>query len=190
VRAIVTLDNHRLGAGEQIDVLGRILGVPVHRPGGDRGFEDVADFVAEKSLVIVDTVGMGQHDRRLAEQLARLRHGSRPLNTLLALPANLEHSAMQEIVDAYRQYDLRGCVLTKIDEAATLGAAMSVLIRSALPLCFVADGQRIPEDLHAAEPRRAWLIKQAIELMRARKFSVSNQYMSDSFYRNAGERLA
>jgi flagellar biosynthesis protein FlhF len=188
--AIVSLDNHRLGASEQIDVLGRILGVPVHRPSGDRGLEDVAKLVADKALVLVDTVGMGQHDRRLSEQLSRLRLGDRALNTLLALPANLEHAAMQEVVDAYRQYDLRGCVLTKIDEAATLGAAMSVVIRSGLPLCFLADGQQIPEDLHAAEPRRAWLIKHAIELMRARKVSVSNQYMSENFYRVAGERLA
>lgn len=188
--AIVTLDNHRIGAGEQIEIIGRLIGVPVLRPGGDQGIAELRELIRDKDLVLVDTVGMGQHDARLAEQLSRLRVEELGLATLLALPANIEHDAMQEILDAYGSYALLGCVLTKIDEAATLGSAFSVLIRSSLPLIYVSDGQRIPEDLHVAEPRRSWLIKRAIEMMRTRRFAVSERYMAENFCKVADERRA
>lgn len=186
--AIVTLDNHRIGASEQMQIVGRLIGVSVLRPGGDHGISEIIELIRDKDLVLIDTVGMGQHDTRLAEQLSRLRVEGVDPATLLALPANIEHDAMQEILDAYRAYALVGCVLTKIDETATLGGAFSVLIRAHLPLAYVSDGQRIPEDLHRAEPRRSWLIKRAIEMMRTRKYTVSERYMAENFHSAVDER--
>ncbi len=188
--AIVSLDNHRLGASEQIDSFGRIIGLPILRPTGDRGLEDIADALTGKALVLIDTTGIGQHDPRLRQQLARLRVNDRTVRKLLALPANLEHDAMQETATAYQASGLFGAVLTKVDEAATLGAAFSVILRSRIPLAYVADGQRIPEDIHAAEGRKAWLVKHAIELMRARETTVSERYMAENFYGVRNQRQA
>ena len=73
---------------------------------------------------------------------------------------------MQEIVDVFRTAQPAGCILTKTDEATSLGGALSVLIRSSLPLAYVANGQRVPEDLHLMHNRQSWLAKMAVELMR------------------------
>ena len=177
--AIVSLDNHRLGSSEQIDALARLLGVTVRRPVGDRGVDDLGAELGDTGLTLIDTVGLGQRDTRISEQLARLGEN---VCTLLVLPANLEHDAMQEMVDAYAGCRHAGIVLTKVDEAATLGAAMSVVLRTGIPLVWISDGQRVPEDLHAAASSQAWLVKHAVELMRKRRISVSERYMAESFY--------
>ena len=57
-----------------------------------------------------------------------------------------------------------------------------MLIRSQLPLAYLANGQRIPEDLYSAAGRKGWLIKRSLELMRARSFSVSDRYMADNYF--------
>lgn len=182
--AVVSLDNHRLGASEQIDALARLLGITVRRPVGDRGIEDIEEYLDGARLTLIDTVGLSQRDQRIPEQLARL---GEDVLTLLALPANLEHDAMQEVVDSYRRYRLAGIVLTRVDEAASLGSALSVVLRSGIPLAYVTDGQRIPEDLHDAAQARAWLVKQATELMRKRRVFVSDRYMSENFFGARGD---
>jgi flagellar biosynthesis protein FlhF len=63
------------------------------------------------------------------------------------------------VVRAYRGDDLAGCILTKVDEALTLGAALDALARHGLTLHYVANGQRVPEDLH--KPNALYLIERA-----------------------------
>ncbi len=122
--------------------------------------------LAKRRLVLVDTAGIGQRDPRLPEQLRRLAATDTGVTTLLALPANTASSAMQEIVDPFRTAQPAGCILTKTDEATSLGGALSVLIRGGLKLAYVANGQRVPEDLHLMRNRQTWLAKMVVELMR------------------------
>ena len=73
------------------------------------------------------------------------------------------------------------CILTKTDEATSLGGALSALIRSGLPLAYVANGQRVPEDLHFAQARQTWLVKSRVELMsRAGRDSTRISWRSTS----------
>lgn len=182
---IVSLDNHRLGSSEQIDALGRLLGVAVKRPVGDRGLADISTG-AQTELTLIDTVGLGQHDSRISEQMNRL---GEDVCSFLVLPANLEHDAMQEVIEAFAVCKPAGIILSKVDEAATLGAAISVVLRSGMPLAWISDGERIPEDLHDAVVSQAWLIKRAAELMRKRSVSVSERYMAENFYGVGGQEV-
>lgn len=163
---LVTTDTFRVAAREQLDTFGQIMGVAVTpAPDAQTLAEALAAF-RNRRLVLVDTAGMSQRDPRLTEQLRRLTAPDAGLRTLLALPANLQSGAMQEIVDVFRTAQPAACILTKTDEATSLGAALSVLIRSSLGLAYVANGQRVPEDLHLMRNRQSWLAKMAVELMR------------------------
>ena len=148
--ALLTTDCYRIGAGDQLRIYGRILGVPVLVARDQR---DLAASLAElqgRHLVLIDTVGMSQRDRRVAEQAALLSGHGRPVQRLLLLSAVAQGEALEETVERYRADGLAGCVLTKVDEAVTLGAVLDVLVRAALPLHYVTNGQRVPEDLHLA----------------------------------------
>jgi flagellar biosynthesis protein FlhF len=162
--ALVSLDHHRIGARDQLLSFARILGVPMHVATDRRELAAVLGRLADRQLVLVDTAGMSPREPRLAELFQTLEIPDRPVRTMLALAANSEHGALERIVRSYAAARPESLVLTKLDEAASLGAAFSVAIRHALPLAWLADGQRVPADLAAAPPKRLWLIKHAQRL--------------------------
>jgi flagellar biosynthesis protein FlhF len=159
--ALLTTDGYRIGAHEQLRIYGRILGVPVFvvRDGEDlrRTLADLRD----KHMVLIDTVGMSQRDRMVAEQAAMLTR-SGEVRRLLVLNAGARGDTLDDVVRAYAGEDLAGCILSKVDEAASLAPALDCIVRHGLTLAYVANGQRVPEDLHL--PNRNYLMHRAFKL--------------------------
>ncbi len=166
--ALVSLDHHRIGARDQLLTFARILGIPMHVATDRRELAAVLGRLADRRLVLIDTAGMSPRDPRLAELFQTLEIAERPVRTMLALGANAEHGALERIVRSYAAARPESLVLTKLDEAASLGAALSIAIRHALPLAWLADGQRVPNDLSAAPPKRLWLVKHSQRLISER----------------------
>ncbi len=162
--ALVSTDGYRIGARDQLLTYARILDVPMHVADGGKELSKVLERLKHKRLVLVDTAGMSQRDLRIPEQLNALRLGLGSARVLLAVPAGGEAKAVDEIVRVYGRIAPDACVLTKIDEAASLGAALSAVLRRELPIAYLCDGQRVPEDLHDALPKRLWLVRTAMTL--------------------------
>lgn len=159
--ALLTTDGYRIGAHEQLRIYGRILGVPVHvvRDGDDLR-HTLADL-RDRHMVLIDTVGMSQRDRMVAEQAAMLMRAGE-VNRLLLLNATSRGDTLDDVVRAYAGEDLAGCILSKVDEAASIAPALDAVVRHGLLLCYVANGQRVPEDLHL--PNRNYLLHRALKL--------------------------
>ncbi|MBV2235145.1 MAG: flagellar biosynthesis protein FlhF [Sterolibacterium sp.] len=159
--ALLTTDGYRIGAHEQLRIYGRILGVPVHvvRDGDDLR-HTLADL-RDKHMVLIDTVGMSQRDRMVAEQAAMLMR-SGEVNRLLLLNATSRGDTLDDVVRAYAGEDLAGVILSKVDETASLAPALDAVIRHGLLLCYIANGQRVPEDMHL--PNRNYLLHRAFKL--------------------------
>ncbi|MEK7738334.1 MAG: flagellar biosynthesis protein FlhF, partial [Pseudomonadota bacterium] len=159
--ALLTTDGYRIGAHEQLRIYGRILGVPVHvvRDGDDLR-HTLADL-RDRHMVLIDTVGMSQRDRMVAEQAAMLMRAGE-VNRLLLLNATSRGDTLDDVVRAYAGEDLAGCILSKVDEAASIAPALDAVLRHGLLLCYVANGQRVPEDLHL--PNRNYLLHRAIKM--------------------------
>jgi len=148
--ALVTTDTYRIGAQDQLRIYGRILGTPVFAVRDENDLEMTLSDLSGRHLVFVDTVGMSQRDKRLAEQVALLCGEQRDVKRLLLLGAPSQGVTLEEVARAYSGPGLIGCILTKIDEALTYGPVLDVAIRHELPLHYVTNGQRVPEDLHLA----------------------------------------
>ena len=162
--ALVSTDGYRIGAREQLLTYARILGAPMHAANSGRDLARVLERLKSKKLILIDTAGMGPRDVRLTEQLAALQLGAARARVLLALPAQGEGYALEEIVRAFARAAPMACILTKVDEAASLGAVISTTLRHKLRIAYVCDGQRVPQDLHAAHQRRIWLVRAAMKL--------------------------
>jgi flagellar biosynthesis protein FlhF len=180
--ALITTDGYRIGAHEQLRIYGRILGVPVFvvRDGEDlrRTLADLAD----KHMVLIDTVGMSQRDRMVAEQAAMLTR-SGEVNRLLLLNAGSRGDTLDDVVRAYGGEDLAGCILTKADEASALAPALDCIVRHGLTLSYVANGQRVPEDLHV--PNRKYLLHRAFKVgADATVHSLRKEEIALTFARN------
>ncbi len=161
--ALVTTDSYRVGAHEQLRTFARILGVPMRTAGNGEELRGTLDGLCDKPLVLIDTAGMSQRDMRLNEQLAVLQASSSRIQTYLVLSATTQRAALDETVRAFKRMPLAGCMLTKLDETSSLGGALSVLLQHELPVAYVGDGQRVPEDLHAARPHQ--LVSRSVALM-------------------------
>jgi len=110
-------------------------------------------------MVLIDTMGMSQRDRMVAEQAAMLA-GAGDVRRLLLLNATARGDTLDDVVRAYAGDDLAGCIFTKVDEAASLAPALDVAVRNGLDIRYLTNGQRVPEDLHL--PNRAYLLHRAL----------------------------
>lgn len=160
--ALITTDSYRIGAHDQLRIYGKILGVTVYAVSDETDLQLTLADLADKHLILVDTVGMSQRDKRVEEQIALLSGKGKPVKRLLLISSIAQGSQLDDVVARYTGTGLEGVILTKVDEAMQLGASLDVIIRRRLPLHYVTNGQRVPEDLHLANP--LYLIDRALRL--------------------------
>ena len=161
--ALVTTDSHRIAAHEQLRTLGRILGVTVRVVDPEHSLSDTLDALLHKQLVLVDTAGMHPQDRALQDQLQELL-ALPDLQKWLVLSATSQGRVLQAAWQAFQAVGLDGCVLSRLDEAASLGEVLALVVEHQLPVAYETHGQNIPDDIRVAHGQR--LISTAVRLAR------------------------
>ena len=157
--ALITTDAYRIGGHEQLRIYGKILGVMVHSVKDEADLRIALKELRNKHTVLIDTIGMSQRDQMVTEQVAMLSESGADVKRLLCLNATSTNETLNEVVRAYQGSGLAGCIMTKLDEAASIGNVLDVVIRQKLNLHYISNGQRVPEDLHLAD--RAMLVDRA-----------------------------
>ncbi len=150
--AFVTTDSYRVGAEDQLRVYAKLLGAPVFAARDGAELDVTLEDIRRRRLVLVDTIGMGQRDQRLADQLQLLTGAGHGVRRILVIAANTQLSTLEDVIRRYGEGGLYGCILTKIDEAVRLGEVLDVVVRHQLPVHYLSNGQRVPEDLHRPNP--------------------------------------
>lgn len=176
--SLVTMDSYRIGAHEQLRTYGRILGVPVQVATDCEELKTILNHSSEHKLTLIDTAGISQRDLRLSEQLATLNIGE-DIKIYLVLSATGQMNLQDDVVRSFGKTNLHGCILTKLDEAASLGEVFSVLIQHKLPVAYLSNGQKVPDDLHLA--RGNSLVKEAVKLVQRSKRSPSQNELAYAF---------
>ncbi len=172
---LITTDAYRIGGHEQLRIYGKILGVMVHAVKDEADLKIALNELKNKHTILIDTVGVSQRDRMVAEQIAMLSNTKTPIKKLLCLNATSTGETLTDVIRAYKGKGLDGCIITKLDEAATIGSALDVIIRGKLKLYYVANGQRVPEDIHLAN--KQYLIQHALKLNSSRNLPF--KFMDD-----------
>jgi flagellar biosynthesis protein FlhF len=158
---LITTDAYRVGGHEQLRIYGKILGVMVHAVKDEADLKIALNELKNKRTILIDTVGVSQRDRMVAEQMSMLSNTNTPIKKLLCLNATSTGETLTDVIKAYKGKGLDGCLITKLDEAATIGNALDVIIREKLKLYYAANGQRVPEDIHLAN--KQYLIQHALK---------------------------
>lgn len=148
---LVTTDTFRIGAHEQLSTFGKIIGCPVKVAKNAEDLANVLFQLRNRKLILIDTAGMSQRDIRLCEQLTTLMKNSRvKIKSYLVLSATVQYNVLQETVSHFKKIPLAGCIFTKIDECLSLGELVSIAIQNGLPIGYLTNGQRVPEDIEVA----------------------------------------
>ncbi|WP_462147645.1 flagellar biosynthesis protein FlhF [Pseudoalteromonas gelatinilytica] len=161
--ALITTDTYRIGAYEQLATYGRIIGCGVKQVKDANELAEVLYHLRNKRLVLIDTAGMSQRDLRLTEQLNTLMRNQRvDIRSYLVLSATAQINVLQETVRHFKKVHLSGCIFTKLDESLSLGEIISIAIQNRLPIGYLTNGQRVPEDIRVANAEK--LVKKAEQL--------------------------
>jgi flagellar biosynthesis protein FlhF len=148
---LISTDSFRIGALEQLATYAKILGCPLKQAKNTEELSEAIYQLRNKKLVLIDTAGMSQRDLKLTERLNTLLTKSRVrIKNYLVLSATAQMSVLQESVQHFKSIPLSGCVFTKIDESLSLGELISVAIHNRLPIGYLTNGQRVPEDIRVA----------------------------------------
>ncbi len=154
---LVTVDTYRIGASEHISRYGEILGIPVPVARDAAALNQALARTADADLVLIDTAGRSDAEALRAQ--AELLRSAPGVETHLVLSAAAGAREMTAAARRYRDYDLRRLVLTKLDEADGPGSVLAAAAAVGAPISCLADGQRVPDDLHAATgPRLVELV--------------------------------
>lgn len=160
--ALVSMDSYRIGAQEQLKTLGRILNVSVTQVDPSQSLTQALVPLARKRVVLLDTAGLPGNDPALRMQLESLAGRGVKAKNYLVLAATSQSQVLKAAYHSYKQCGLSGCILTKLDEATSLGEVLSLAIGQRLPVAYVADGPRIPDDVQV--PRSHQLVSRAVGL--------------------------
>ena len=148
--ALVSAGETRFGAFEHLARLGRLLGVPTYQIGDVAELPELLKRLPDQRLVLVDTASPGTRAEDL-ESFGRSMASLRGIATLvLALPATLQATALRASVARHARYGVSACILTRLDEAVSLGGALSAVIDQRMPLAYVTEGTSLTDDLRPA----------------------------------------
>ena len=162
--ALISTDAYRIGAHDQLATYARILGVPIRRTETAEQLRQALRAFDGRRLILIDSPGVGHRDRELAARLQLLATASGRLRIQLALSASADGPVLRETIRAFRGRALDAAIITKLDEAVSLGPILSELLRAKLPISYLTNGQRVPEDLLRASRHNVLL--QAVRLAR------------------------
>jgi len=179
--ALICADAYRIGAKEHLTAFANIIGVPVHAASTNDELTALLVRLSSKKLVLIDTEGMSQRDRNLATRLAAFGDNSERVKFYLTLSAASQEAGLDETLRGFNKVPLAGAIVTKVDEAGQLGCVISTMIRHNLPIAYLSDGQRVPDDLYPAEKKRLWLVNQAVECIQASEPQVNERLMAEKY---------
>jgi len=171
--ALVTMDHYRIGAHDQLRTYGKLIGVPVYIAGDEEELRVILNQMNDRKLILIDTAGTSQRAMQLSEQFAALNVDGAAIKRYLVLSATSQMAVNDEVISRFASINPERCILTKVDEATSLGGVLSVLIKHRLPLSYTGDGQRVPDDFHPASARR--LTAQAAALAKGNGDSRSDE---------------
>ena len=177
--ALISTDTYRIGAHEQLMTYGRLLGVPVHSANDTQELQQLLHKLHDKKLVLIDTAGMSQRDIGLSQQFAHLKHVSSVIKPYLVLSANAQVSTLDEVMTAFKSVNPAGCILTKLDEAASLGGVLSAVLKQKLAVAYVSNGQKVPEDIQPARAQE--LVNMMIEYSKRHTLHVDDEFLATDF---------
>ncbi|KPY87669.1 Flagellar biosynthesis protein FlhF [Pseudomonas syringae pv. spinaceae] len=186
--ALVSMDSFRIGAQEQLKTLGRILNVPVTHVDPGQSLVQALEPLLRKRVVLIDTAGLQASDPALRMQLESLAGRGIKSRNYLVLATTSQKQVLTAAYHSYKRCGLAGCILTKLDETASLGEVLSLAISHELPVAYLTDGPRIPDDLHT--PRRHQLVSRAVSVQM--QDEPSEEAMADMFadlYHTPGKRV-
>lgn len=159
--SILSLDVCRVGAREELNRIGKLLGVPTALIFTREELAEKIREFANADTLFLDTPGCALREKELRDRIADVTDLCPHAHFHLLLSPNYAREVLLEDLAAYGRFGPKSLILTKLDEACSLGGLMDAVLNASIPLSWITNGQDIPHDIQPAD--KAWLIDRMME---------------------------
>lgn len=144
---LISTDTYRIGGNEQLRIYAKIMGVDMLVAKNLDELNAATEKLSDKKLILIDMAGLSHKDAMVKTQLQMLSDAKTSIKKVLCLNANNTTEGLNAVAMAYAKTGLEACIITKADEAITLGSALNVVMKNKLKVLYLTNGQRVPEDI-------------------------------------------
>lgn len=144
---LISTDTYRIGGNEQLRIYAKIMGVDMLVAKNIDELNAAIKKFSDKDLILIDMAGLSHKDVVVDAQLQMLSEAKATIKKVLCLNANNTTEGLNAITLAFAKKGLEACIITKADEALTLGSALNVIMKNKLKVLYLTNGQRVPEDI-------------------------------------------
>jgi flagellar biosynthesis protein FlhF len=149
--AFITIDTYRIAAVEQLKVYGEIMNIPVDVVLSPEQLENALLKFRDKDLILIDTAGRSPQDSLCIDELASFLRPDLSIEKHLVLSATTRENELFDAMERFSILGIDNTIITKIDECTSLGLLLDIQIREKKPFSYITNGQRVPEDIIAAD---------------------------------------
>ena len=138
---VISIDNYRIGAKEQIEKYCNIMKVPISYAEEASDLKILMDTFSDVDMIVIDTIGKSPKDYSRIADMRYLLDGAGPISDVfLAMSATTKASDMREIMQQYETFGYTSVIMTKFDETARVGNIISILHEKKKPLAYLTTG--------------------------------------------------
>jgi flagellar biosynthesis protein FlhF len=148
--ALATLDTYRIAAVEQLRIYATIMGLPLEVIHNASDFVRLFKVYSEHDLILVDTAGRSPNNDRHLQDLREALPKDNKVHNFLLLSAATSGQELMKIIERFSVVNLKGLIVTKVDEASRFGPVFNTLYKTELPVACITTGQKVPDDLEVA----------------------------------------
>ena len=152
--ALISIDNYRIAANEQLKAYARILRLPVQCAVNPAGLMKAIKKVKHHDLILIDTPGFNPTDphgiRELNAYFAKLPN----LRKLLVVSSATKERDLLELGHTITTVGIRCMIFTKLDESRTHGNMLNMMVRNQLPVAYFCSGRKVSEDFEEGSVRK------------------------------------
>ncbi len=152
--AIISVDSYRIGAVEQLKTYASIMGLPCLPAFSREDLAQALQKMKDKDVILIDTAGQSHRDIKRLKELSELLGEDLSIETHLVLSAAIKPEDMKEAATNFAVLNPSSYVFSKIDETKTRGGIVDQLMDLKLPISYITNGQRVPEDIFPATQRK------------------------------------
>jgi len=150
---LITVDTYRIAAVEQLRTYADIIDLPMEIVATPRDMRQAVARMADLDLILMDTAGRSPRDEVKIQELKSMLGEAAPDEVHLVLSSVASGSSLAKTAEQFSAVGTTALLLTKLDEAASLGNLLPLLRKSGLPLSYLTHGQNVPDDIAAADTR-------------------------------------
>src|SRR2546428_2820946 len=144
--ALISTDMFRIGGQEQLARLGELLGIPTYGCADIATLKDLVASLDDRNLILIDTPGSSPSDLARLSKLETVTAAA-DAKVQLVISATTRSEDITKIVSRFQRFSPTSVIFTKIDETDSTGPLAGDLLRNELPISYLTNGQRVPEDL-------------------------------------------